>query len=78
MFAFLSAVEIDICKYRGIYTLEALADLTAEQAEELQLSKEHRLVKTFMALNKDAKKIIDFENIEKKIPKPDLTAGRKD
>lgn len=47
-FAFLTAAEIETLNYRGIFTVEALAGLTKEQAENLELSKEHELAVKFL------------------------------
>ncbi len=66
MFAFLSATEIETCKYRGIFTVEALADLTQEQAQKLQLSNEYITAKKFVSLGKNIKNMIAINDIEQK------------
>ena len=61
-FAFLTAAEIDRLKYRGIFTVEALAALGKEKAADLNLKNEHELAVRFLqnaqnnlALNKSLK-----------------------
>lgn len=61
-FAFLTAAEIDRLKYRGIFTVEALAALDKEKAADLNLKNEHELAVRFLqnaqnnlALNKSLK-----------------------
>ena len=63
MFAFLSATEIETCKYRGIFTVEALAELTVEQAQNLQLLNEYKMAQKFVLLSKN---INDVSKLEKK------------
>lgn len=47
-FAFLTAAEIKALNCRGIFTVEALAGLTGEQAKDLELSKERELAVKFL------------------------------
>lgn len=62
MFAFLTSCEIEACKYRGIFTLEALADITQEQSNKLGLVKECELAKKFISFSKNLKNIVDEKN----------------
>ena len=62
MFAFLTLSEIEACKYRGIFTLEALADITLEQSSKLGLIKECELAKKFISYGKKLKNVSDMEN----------------
>ena len=66
MFAFLTADEIETCKYRGILTLEGLANITSEQADKINLGKEYLLAKKFMASAKNLKNIVDADDVENK------------
>ena len=66
MFAFLSAAEIDMCKYRGIFSVEDFANISQEQAKSLQLEKEWTLAQKFILSGKAIKKIIDIEDLEEK------------
>ena len=60
-FAFLDVSEIDSCKYRGIFTVEALAELSEQHASELGLSKECKYAQSFVAANKKMKEIVDCD-----------------
>lgn len=64
-FAFLDAAQIDSLKVRGIFTVEALADLTAEQAVQLNVVREHELVAKFLANAKDNKVLLEWQEQEK-------------
>ena len=66
MFAFLTLNEIEACKYRGIFTLEALGNISQEQADKLHLNKEYILAKKFISLNKCLKKGVNLIDIESK------------
>ena len=66
MFAFLSISEIETCKYRGIFTIEALVDLTSEQAKSLQLTKEYSLALKFISFNKNIKNMVEMCELEEK------------
>lgn len=66
MFAFLSTSEIDMCKYRGIFSVEDFVNISQEQAQSLQLEKEWILAQKFMSSGKSIKKIIDIEALEEK------------
>ena len=69
MFAFLTACEIEACKYRGIYTIEALADINKEQASELNLEQEHLSAQKFISFSKNIKNMITFEEEKEKYQK---------
>lgn len=64
-FAFLDAAQIDSLKVRGIFTVEALADLTAEQAVQLNITQEHELAVKFLANAKDNKVLLEWQEQEK-------------
>ena len=49
-FAFLTASEIESCKYRGIFTVESLSELSNEHANNLGLSFEHKAAQNFVAI----------------------------
>ena len=66
MFAFLSACEIDRCKYRGMFTIEDFISISQEQAKSLQLEKEWDLAQKFISNSKSMKKIIEVEAVEEK------------
>ena len=66
MFAFLTSDEIETCKYRGIFTLEALADISKDQADKLHLNKEWKLAKKFLDYGKKLKNITDVEAVQNK------------
>ncbi len=60
-FAFLDIAEIEACKYRGIFTVEALADLSLERARDLGLINECRLAREFITNGKEFKRAIDVQ-----------------
>ena len=63
-FSFLSAAEIATCKNRGIFTVEALADLDFEKVNSLGLQNEHVLAQVFLeeaGINVKVKKFADRE-----------------
>lgn len=64
-FAFLTSAQLDICNFRGIFTVERLANLTDEQASSLGLSEEKDLAVKFIEVSKDNSIIADFEKKEK-------------
>lgn len=47
-FSFLTAVQLESCKFRGIETVELLANLSDEQANSLGLIDERTAAKTFL------------------------------
>ena len=63
-FAFLSAAELETCRNRGVYTVEALADLEAEKVQSLSLQNEHRLAKLFLQNAHDNNTVADFAHKE--------------
>lgn len=63
-FAFLTAAEIATCKNRGIFTVEALAELSEEKVKSLSLQNEHKLAKIFMQNAKINNKVADFARKE--------------
>ncbi|MBE6443593.1 MAG: hypothetical protein E7020_02875 [Alphaproteobacteria bacterium] len=64
MFAFLSASEIDACRYRGIFSVEALAELSDEHAKNIQLYNECLLARQFISSSQEMKKAISSNTIE--------------
>lgn len=69
MFAFLNPAQVECCEIRGIYTVEALAELDEEKALSIGLLDEVKLAKKFIEMqgnNKDIKiyeeKIKELEN----------------
>ena len=64
-FAFLSLSEIESCKYRGIFTLEALAELSDEHARSLNLSKEKDIAAHFLENNRRLKNLADIATMQK-------------
>lgn len=70
-FAFLTAAEIESCKYRGIFTVEDLAAASDEHAADLGLSAEAAKARLFLENGRKAKQGIDAfalaEEYKKKI-----------
>ena len=56
-FAFLSPAQIGACDFRGIYTVEALAELDDDKAKSIGLLDESALAKRFLEVSKDNKAI---------------------
>lgn len=54
-FAFLTAAEIESLKVRGVFTVEALADLPEDKAEQLELTHEREAAQKFAANARDYK-----------------------
>jgi len=48
-FAFLTVAEIESLKLRGIFTVEALAELPEDKVTQLELDKEYQLAKKFIS-----------------------------
>lgn len=59
-FAFMTAAEVATCKNRGVFTVEKLAELNAQQCLQLGLEREHELAELFLANAQDNKKVSDF------------------
>ena len=53
MFAFLSLDQIECCELRGIYTIEALANLDDDSVKKLGLADESDLAKRFLYMAKN-------------------------
>lgn len=64
-FAFLSAEQIEACKFCGVFTVEKLVEMQDEQINMLNLGNECEAAKKFLAMNKNNKIIDDFEKKEK-------------
>ena len=64
-FAFLSAEQIEACKFCGVFTVEKLVEMQDEQINMLNLGNECEAAKKFLAMNKNNKIIDEFEKKEK-------------
>lgn len=65
-FAFLTGSQLESCKFRGIFTVERLAELEEDKAGQLGLTDERELAIKFIEANKNNKKLDDFAKKEKK------------
>lgn len=65
-FAFLTVSQLECCKYRGIFTVERLADLDDAKAKDIGLVKEKELAIKFLEVSKNNAVIDDFSKKEKK------------
>lgn len=65
-FAFLDAVQLENCKFRGVFTVEMLSSLDDDKAKLLGLTEEKELANKFLEISKNNKKIDDFAKKEKK------------
>ena len=65
-FAFLTVSQLECCKYRGIFTVERLADLEDSKARDVGLVKEKELAIKFLEVSKNNAVINDFSKKEKK------------
>lgn len=63
-FAFLSAAEIESLKVRGVFTVEALAELDDDKAAELGVEKERDLAMKFLAQAKGNTALADWQRKE--------------
>lgn len=64
-FSFLSAAEIATCKARGVFTVEALAELDFAKVNSLGLQNEHVLAQMFLENSGDNLKLKKFAEREK-------------
>ncbi len=64
-FAFLTAAEVATCKNRGVFTVEALANLPDDKVKSLGLQNEHKFAEIFMRNAKGNNKVADFARKEK-------------
>lgn len=64
-FSFLSAAEIATCKARGVFTVEALAELDFAKVNSLGLQNEHVLAQMFLETSGDNLKLKKFAEREK-------------
>ncbi len=64
MFAFLDKAEIESCEFRGIYTVEKLAGLSDETAQELGLEKEKKLALKFLKASKNNEAVFKADQKE--------------
>lgn len=65
-FAFLTVSQLESCKYRGIFTVERLAELEDAKAKDIGLVKEKELAIKFLEVSKNNAVINDFSKKEKK------------
>lgn len=65
-FAFLTVSQLESCKYRGIFTVERLAELEDTKAKDIGLVKEKELAIKFLEVSKNNAVINDFSKKEKK------------
>ncbi len=65
-FAFLTAGEVESLKIRGIFTVEALAELEEEKAVELEISRERELAQKFLAASAHNSEIAFWQKQEEK------------
>lgn len=63
-FAFLTAAEIESLKVRGIFTVEALAQLDEQKASQLDIEKERDLAKKFLANAKNNQALLQWQKKE--------------
>lgn len=63
-FAFLTASEIESLKLRGIFTVEALSELSEEKVSQLKLEQEHHLAKKFIANARNNKTLFQWQKKE--------------
>lgn len=63
-FAFLTAAQIDSLKVRGIFTVEALADIDPTKAEDLNITKERSLALKFLQNAKGNGALLEFDKKE--------------
>ena len=66
-FAFLTVPELDACDNRGIFTVEDLAAITDEQAQDMNLTDAKELAIKFLQMAKDNQAIAKFEAQIKKL-----------
>lgn len=60
-FAFLSPAQIEACDFRGIYTVEALAELDQDKAKSINLTEEVELAKKFLEMSKNNQIIAEYQ-----------------
>lgn len=65
-FAFLDAVQLESCKFRGIFTVEMLAGLDEDKAKLMGLVDEKELAQKFIDISKNNQAISEFAKKEKK------------
>lgn len=65
-FAFLTAAEIETLKFRGIFTVEALAGLDEEKARLIGVLSEHKAAKLFLQQAKGHKALIEAQKREER------------
>lgn len=63
-FAFLTAAEIESLKVRGIHTVESLAQLDPEKANQLEIGQERLLAQKFIANAKHNKDLMNWQKKE--------------
>lgn len=63
-FAFLTLPELESCKYHGIFTLEALCNLSSDKASSLNLLKEQKQAQNFLQNNRRFKQLEDIATLK--------------
>ena len=63
-FAFMTAAEVATCKNRGVFTVEALADLSADKVKDLGLQNEYELARIFLNNAKENNAVATFAHRE--------------
>ena len=63
-FAFLTSAEIESLKIRGIFTVEALAELDKDKAVQLEITREQELAKKFLLRSKDNNALLSWQKKE--------------
>ena len=59
--------EIESLKIRGIFTVEALAQLDENKAQQLEISQEQQLAQKFIAQARDNKQLLNWQKKEEKM-----------
>ena len=78
MYAFLDREQADSLNLRGIFTVEALAGISKEQAIDLGILKEKELADAFLNANKNNKAIVDGDACSEELAKLKEDMAAKD
>lgn len=65
-FAFITVQQLEACKYRGIFTVEKLAELEEDKAKSIGLVAEVEKAKKFLEVSKNNSAIDEFAKKEEK------------
>lgn len=63
-FAFLSLAEVEMLKYHGVFSVEALVDLAEDKLIQLELKNEQELAKKFLQAAKNNQQIAEWQKRE--------------